>query len=247
MRVAEGFSNKWNFPNCIGAVDGKHILIRPPPDSGSFYYNYKGSHSIVLMAVSNADSNFIYVDVGTNGRVSDGGVWDTCSLNQHIEAGSAGMPDDEILPNSSKVLPYVIVADDAFPLKRHIMKPFSHRNQNPEQRVFSYRLSRARRTVENAFGILANRFAVFHKPINLEPTKVVQIVLACTALHNYLRTAPVTPNLCSGANNDTEDIPGMLPLEYEQQTSTINGTIVRDLYMKYFNEEGAVIWQNRHT
>ncbi|XP_064111368.1 uncharacterized protein LOC135218849 [Macrobrachium nipponense] len=125
MRVAERFSKKWNFPNCIGAVDGKHILIRPPPDSGSFYYNYKGSHSIVLMAVSNADSN-LYVNVGHNGRVLDGGVWDTCSLNQHIEAGSADMPDDEILSNSSKVLPYVIVADDAFPLKRHIMKPFSH-------------------------------------------------------------------------------------------------------------------------
>lgn len=201
----------------------------------------------MLMAVSNADSNFIYVDVGTNGRVSDGGVWGNCSLNQRIEAGSAGMPDDEVLPNSSKILPYVIVADDAFPLKRHIMKPFSHQNQNLEQRVFSYRLSRARRTVENAFGILAKRFEVFHKAINLEPKKVEKIVLACTALHNYLRKAPITPTLCSDANiENADEILGMLPLEYEEHT-TINGTIVRNLYMKYFNEEGTVIWQNRHT
>ena len=54
----------------------------------------------MLIDASDADSNFIYVDVGTNGRVSDGGVWDNRSLCQHIENGSAGMPDDEVLPNS---------------------------------------------------------------------------------------------------------------------------------------------------
>ncbi|KAK4325472.1 hypothetical protein Pmani_003923 [Petrolisthes manimaculis] len=202
------------------------------------------------MAVSNADSNFIYVDVGTNGRVSDGGVWDNCSLRQHIENGSAGIPDDEVLPNSSTTLPYGIVADNAFPLNRHVMKPFPHQNQNLEQRVFSYRLSRARRTVENAFGILANRFQVFKKTIDLEPQKIDKIVLACTALHNYLRKPSVTPNLCSDANIvNREQIPGtynlMLPLERQEHNSTANGTNVHNLYMKYFNEEGAVIWQNK--
>ena len=204
------------------------------------------------MAVSNADSNFIYVDVGTNGRVSDGGVWDNCSLWQHIENGSAGIPDEEVLPNSSTRLPYVIVADDAFLLKRHIMKPFPHQNQNLEQHVFSYRLSRAQRTVENAFGILANRFQMLKKPLDLEPQKVEQIVIACTALHNYLSKAPIIPNLCSDANIvNREQIPGtynlMLPLECQEHSSTINGTTVRNLYMKYFNDEGAVIWQNRVT
>ena len=95
--MPEGFSKKLKFPNCIGAVDGKHILIRPLV-SGSFYYNYKGCHSIVLMAVSNANSNFIYVDVGTNGRVSDAGLRDNCSLCQYtrIENGYAVISDDEI-------------------------------------------------------------------------------------------------------------------------------------------------------
>lgn len=74
MKTGQSFEDKWNFPNCGGAIDGKHIRIRCPPKSGSYYYNYKKFFSTVLMAVVNADYEFIYVDIGTNGRVSDGGV-----------------------------------------------------------------------------------------------------------------------------------------------------------------------------
>ncbi|XP_047473819.1 uncharacterized protein LOC125028514 [Penaeus chinensis] len=68
------FEEKWNFPNCLGAVDGKHVHITPPKDAGSYFYNYKGYNSLVLMAVVNANYEFLYADIGTNGRVSDGGV-----------------------------------------------------------------------------------------------------------------------------------------------------------------------------
>lgn len=74
LEVADDYAVQWQFPHCLGAVDGKHIRIVPPPDSGSFYYNYKKTHSIVLMAIANANYEFIYCDMGTNGRVSDGGV-----------------------------------------------------------------------------------------------------------------------------------------------------------------------------
>ncbi|XP_064098062.1 uncharacterized protein LOC135209284 [Macrobrachium nipponense] len=220
--VAEDFRKIWNFLICIGALDGKHILIKRT--------------YLHLMALCDANSNFLYVDVGINGRVSDGGVWNKSTLCMHIENGSAGLPDDIQLPNCSKILPFVIVVDDAYPLKRHIMKPFSHRDQNLQQSIFSYWLSRARNTVENAFGRLAYRFHVFKRQIDLEPKKLEQIVLACTAQHNYLHKVPVTPYLCI---NDKDN--PMLSLE--RQNSTIEGTVVRNMYMKYFNEEGTVIWQ----
>lgn len=184
--VAEQFEQRWNFPHCLGAIDGKHVRICPPTGSGSYYVNYKGTHSIVLMAAVDAKYKFLYVDVGVNGSVSDGGVWERCSLNELLKNGSAGLPPDEALPGTNSVAPYVFVGYDAFPLKTFLMKPFPFRNQNDNERVFSYRLSRVRRTVENAFGILANRFRVLLTQINLEPAKVEKVVLACAVLHNFL-------------------------------------------------------------
>ena len=79
-------------------------------------------------------------------------------------------------------------ADDAFPLREYLLKQFPHRSLEVDKRVYNYRLSRARRVVENAFGILANRFRIFLTPIALPPATVEQIVLAACSLHNMLRT-----------------------------------------------------------
>ena len=139
---------RWNFPNCLGAIDGKHVQIAPPSQNGSYYFNYKGTHIIVLMAVTDSNYKFIYVDVGTNERVSDGGVWANCSLSTLLKEGRANLPPAECLPNSNRDLPFVFLADDAFPLSVNLMKPYPFRNQSRKQRIFSYRLSWALRTLE---------------------------------------------------------------------------------------------------
>lgn len=193
--MAKGFQKNWQFPNCVGALDGKHIKIKPPPNSGSKFHNFKGTFSVVLMALVDSDYNFIYVDVGCNGRVSDGGVFNGCSLQEALEKKAASLPDPEPLPGTLQLPPFAMVADEAFPLKEYILKPYPNRGLNVPQRVYNYRLSRARRVVENAFGIFANRWGVFLDTIHLTPETVDKIILCCCALHNYLRSQ--NRDLCS--------------------------------------------------
>ena len=75
LEISAKFAERWQFPNCIATLDGKHIVMQPPSELGSHYFNYKHTHSIVLLAVAGPDYECLYADIGTNGRVSDGGVW----------------------------------------------------------------------------------------------------------------------------------------------------------------------------
>ena len=162
------------------------------PGAGSEYFNYKGTQSIVLMAMVDANYRFVYVDIGCNGHVSDdGGVLRDSTLGRAMFGDDTtnvtmNVPLPVPLPGRVHPVPFFAVGDDAFPLRNNLMKPYPLRNLSSDQRIFNYRLSRARRVVENVFGIFANRFRVFRSPINLSPQKVETIVPAATVLHNYL-------------------------------------------------------------
>lgn len=123
--MAFEYETKWQFPHCLGAVDGKHIRIVPPRESGSYYFNYKKTHSIVLMAIANANYEFIYCDVGTNGRVSDGGVINNTIFYEKLINGELHIPTQNDEDSSGNDLPYVFVGDDAFSMRPDLIKPFS--------------------------------------------------------------------------------------------------------------------------
>lgn len=262
-KIAKEFNDTWNFPMCVGALDGKHVTIKPPPHSGSFYFTYKHTFSVVLLALVDANYNFLFVDVGTNGRVSDGGVFRHSGLSGALEASSMNLPGPEALPSGTVKIPHLIVADDAFPLKPYIMKPYSRRNLSHDERIFNYRLSRARRIVENAFGILGNRFRVFLKPIALSPEHVELVVLAACSLHNFLRARSSTKNvyLPPGIVDYEDETHHVIPGLWRQNESIHEGLSdigpqsgpcyardakeVRDELCRYFQSpEGRVCWQD---
>ena len=139
--IAEKVERRWQFPNCIGAIDGKHIVMQPPGNSGSYCYNYKHTNFIVLMAVAGPNYECLYYDIGTNGRVNDGGVWNKCGLSRALEEGKMNLPPPCCLPGGNEEVPFVLVGDDAFALKPYLMKPYAQQGLDAEKRVYNYRHS----------------------------------------------------------------------------------------------------------
>lgn len=258
LAIAARFKQLWQFDHCIGALDGKHIQIKSPNESGTYYYNYKQYFSIVLLALVDADYRFIMVDIGCNGRNSDGGVLRNSTFGKKLLEGNMLLPQSVPLPGRTRPVPHVIVADDAFPLKDCMLKPFSGTSLDSKRRIFNYRLSRARRVVENAFGILANRFRVLLTTINLEPEKVERIVLAACSLHNFLRrkcaqyAAPgfidtETPTDRDAQNGQWRTQRHTLPPIGQQGSNNYAGNAkqIREEFADYFvSDLGQVSWQS---
>lgn len=159
--VAQRFGDKWNYDLCIGACDGKHVAIKQPPNSGALYRNYKKFFSIILLAIVDADYRFMYVDIGAEGSLSDRRVWQDSDLCHDIENGTIQLPPNAMLPGDTVPLPYHFIGDNGFGVRATMVTPYIHykaRGPQPRgERIFNYRLSRARKIVECAFGILAQR------------------------------------------------------------------------------------------
>ncbi|XP_049771727.1 uncharacterized protein LOC126191157 [Schistocerca cancellata] len=259
-QIAEDFEKKWNCYNTIGAMDGKHIRIKCPQASGSHFFNYKSFNSIILFAMVDASYKFLYVDVGTNGRVGDAGVFSKSKLREClIDRSMLNIPDGRKLGNTNITTPMVVLADDAFPLSYNIMKPYPLKGITKEEKVFNYRLSRGRRLVESSFGILASRFRIFLTTINLPPEKVTTITLAACTLHNllterrkHLYTRQETVSAVVGdctylETQSIEDLQQMEPIACQAASGrTVHGRAVREYFKTFYNGAGKVPWQDNH-
>lgn len=138
--VLDGFEKRWQFPNCIGALDGKHVTIVKPANSGSVYFNYKRTFSIILFALVDAQYRFLYIDVGAYGSEGDASIWQTTALQKAINTGRANLPSSLSLRKAPDMkLPPVIVGDDAFPLSVNLMKPYSGDQLASPELIFNYR------------------------------------------------------------------------------------------------------------
>ena len=110
IKISEGFHQLWNFPHCLGAIDGKHVVMQTPANSGSNFYNYKGTFSIILLAVCDAQYCFTLLDIGDIGRQSDGGVLANSAFGRSLESGSLSLPCPKPLPGQSSSVPYYFVS-----------------------------------------------------------------------------------------------------------------------------------------
>lgn len=236
--VGKQFEERWNFPNCLESIDCQYIHIIPPANSGSYYWNYKGTHSLVLMAIVNANYEFIMVEFGANGRLSDGGVVEFTPFYRKLINNELNIPQPSKPLNSNKLLPFVFIGDEAFSLRKNFLKPYSQKELNKERKIFNYRLSHARRVVENTFGILVGRFRIYMLPINLKVENIDRVVMATCVLHNFLRRKVGEKYVAVGLDSDSSNIgqsttsyQNLLSLQkgYNRHTAE-NAKAVRDLF-----------------
>ncbi|CAH1997197.1 unnamed protein product [Acanthoscelides obtectus] len=237
LEISRHFYKKWNFPNCFGCIDGKHIRIRCPSNTGTSYYNYKQYFSIVLQAVADANCRFIFIDTGAFGKQSDGGIFRESALYQHLVTGKLNIPADRNLPNSDTKLPYVLLGDEAYPLLNHLLKPYPRKNLDAQKTIFNYRLSRARRVVECAFGILAAKWRILTKAIETSPENAEKIVNCICVLHNIIIDKEGIA-LIEEPKESTDS-----KKNRKNNSSTEQARDIRNCYMQYFNNEGAVPFQ----
>jgi hypothetical protein len=168
----------------------------------------------VFFALVDANYNFLFVDVGCQGRISGGGVFANTELYEQLEANSLNLPQPKpLVSGSTKCIPYFIVGDEAFALTEYMMKPYPGLNpKGSKERIYNYRISRARRIVENVFGVVSSSFRVLRKAVLLEPEKAELMVMTIACLHNFLRRQPSSVLLISDiAQTETlsfQHIPG---------------------------------------
>ncbi|CAN7977245.1 unnamed protein product [Ixodes persulcatus] len=127
-KIRQEFCAKWNFPNAIGSIDGKHFSIKCPNNSGSDCYNYKGFYSLLLLAVADANYRFTLVDVGAQGRMSDGSFFRESAIRRHFEANTLGLPSDV------SRWPVCLLGDAAFPLRTYLMRPYPGRSLDDKKK-----------------------------------------------------------------------------------------------------------------
>ena len=171
-------------------------------------------------------------------------------------------PPSSINNNRDKLYPFVYVADDAFQMKPFMLKPYARIDADITKKVFDYRLSRARRIIENCFGIAAARFRVFRKPIIAKVENVITVTKAVVSLHNYLMKRQnkfgnfqyCPPSFVDSDRSEglqsgdwREEIhgdTGLLPLKSSGSNNySRDAKQTRDDFKTYFNSNGEVSWQ----
>ncbi len=229
-------------------------MINAPPHSGSMYFNYKHTFSIILMALADSNYRFTMIDVGAVGSDGDSYVFCNSTLGVQFMSDTLPLLKLQCLPGSNTKAPFVIMGDEAFPQKSTLLKPYSWRSITDEdtmQHVFNYRLLRACMTVECAFGIMTQRFKYLSHKMNCSCDTAEAVVKAVCILHNYLLKED---NLASEVHQDlyklgkkknyAGNFKSFTPMcGYHPLQSIME---IRNIFAKYFLATiGEVPWQYR--
>ena len=121
--ISEDVSIRWNFPHCLGAGYGKHVVIDYLQNSGSNFFNNKGTFSIVLLAFDHAIYCFTAVDIEQYGKSNDSCAFANSAISKALESNSFKVPAPEHVEGFANKPPYITVLDEGLPLTPYQMRP----------------------------------------------------------------------------------------------------------------------------
>eukprot|EP00795_Rhopilema_esculentum_P011621 gene11621-21862_t len=197
-----------------------------------------------------------------NGLVCELRLADRGDYRRFLRMNTETFEDSSWTPfESNEEVPFVFVADNAFPLSNICMKPYPENGLTDRKRVFNYRLSRFRLVTENAFGILTSVFRIFSTKINMHPDRATSVILASLVLHNMLRTKSsdsykpkgfadeiqgdmVVDGQWRAENSDRNMQP--LPPRRHGNNNAKAAAELRDIFADHFYGPGQVPWQWNH-
>ena len=209
--IAHEFQEMGGIPGVVGALDGCHINIKAPSPTQADYVDRTQKHSVILLAVCLPNKSFSYIQVGFPGSAHDSRVLKSTSLYKKIQNGD---------PNYFPSPQYHIVGDSAFGVQKHLMVPFKNsRNLSQAQILFNAKLSKARVTIENAFGFLKGRFRRL-KHVDADIARIPKIIKACCVLHNISVTQPDEINILERE--------GLVDDAIEHFSSSLSSALPRD-------------------
>lgn len=231
--LAEEFWEQTQFPNCIGALDGNHVMLKLPPNQQS-----KRS-SIVLLGLVDSHCRFVAVDVGAYGSAGDSNIFRESTMGRKLFEGRLRIPPGEPLPCTKQpCLPNVVVADEAFGLTESLMCPYSGHELTHKEKIFNYRLSCVHRMVKCAFRVCTTKWRILLSTIELDVEKAIKVVLACCVLHNFVIERERGSSYPAPQNAAQH-------VQFMDSHPTTHAMSIRNAFADFFvAPEGSVSWQN---
>jgi hypothetical protein len=188
------------------------------------------------------DCKLIAIDNGAVGRRSYGGNLRSSSLFRSLEIGEFSVPSDTELAGAALKVPFGILADKAYPSLPYLMRLYPKQILDSTRRALNYHLSRARRNVQCATGIMSSKWSILMKSIETNVSNGIHIVKAICILHNFV--------LQQESNELTEFIknemtrPGDKYCGQSQYRFSERAKGAREVFLQFFKGTGSVPWRN---
>jgi len=263
--IADEFSKKWSLPNCVGAVGCKNVKLRVPENVGADFKEEQ--HCISVVALCDAKFCFTIAEVDYLGSKSDGSAFKHSNLGQSISGNSLATPPPSKLPKSKgdQQFNYFAVGANNLSLRENFMIPYPKASLNDqdeklryERRIFNFRLSRATRVADNAFGVMVCRWKKMQKRLAVPVDTAILYVRACICLHNYIMKTRTSNNNGMGTFGDVygakdrlskpgrwrgDSSPWVDTMIKSNKNPTLEARKRRDVLAKYLSYENTLDYQ----